>query len=169
MCNPGIFMAAAMITTAMAGAYAADTQKKAGEYQAEVAGQNAELDEHRANQASTIGAIEEERHRAKVRQMAGTQRANLAAQGIDLQSGTAADIVDETYTFGEVDALTVRFNAQNEAWGYQTSAVNERNAGRMAKWSGKRQATGTYLSTAANVASMGYQGYSSGAFGKKGG
>jgi hypothetical protein len=157
-------MAAAMVTTAAAGAYAADTQKKAGEYQAQVAEQNANLDEHRANQVATIGAIEEERKRAQVRQMAGTQRANLAAQGIDLQSGTALDIIDETYTFGEVDALTIRANAMQEAWGYKTSATNERNSGRMAKWSGKRQATGTYLSTAANVASMGYQGYSSGAF-----
>jgi len=155
-----------MLATAAAGAYAADTQKKAGQYQAEAAAQNAERDELRAEQASRIGAIEEERHRMKVRQIAGAQRANLAANGIDLGSGTAADLVDETYTMGEVDALTIRFNAQNEAWGHRASATNERNTGAFAKWSGKRQATGTYLSTAANVASMGYQGYTSGAFSK---
>lgn len=168
MCNPAFFMVGAMFATAAAGAYAADTQKKAGEYQAKVAEQNAELDEHRASQAATIGAIEEEKHRANVRRMAGTQRANLAAQGIDLQSGTAEALVDETYTMGETDALTVRFNAMQEAWGYQTSATNERNSGRFAKWGSKRQATGTYLSTAASVGSMGYQGYASGAFGGKG-
>lgn len=167
MCNPGLFMAGAMVATALAGAYAADTQKEANKYQAAVAGQNAELDEHRANQAATVGAIEEERHRAKVRQMAGTQRANLAAQGIDLQSGTAVDIVDETYTLGETDALTIRFNAMQEAFGYRTSAVNERNSGKFAQWSGKRQATGTYLSTSASLAGMGASAYSSGAFGAK--
>jgi hypothetical protein len=165
MCEATTLFYFALAATAVSGAYAADTQKEAGQYQAEVAQQNAELDEHRAAQASQIGAIEEERHRAKVRQMAGSQRANLAAQGIDLQSGTAEALVDETYTMGEVDALTIRYNAQQEAWGYRTSAVNERNSGRFAKWGGKRQATGTYLSTAASMASSGYGAYSNGTLG----
>lgn len=167
MCNPGFLLAGAMLASAGAGLYAADTQKKAGQYQAEVANQNAELDELRASNAATIGSIEEERHRAKVRQMAGSQRANMAAQGIDLQSGTAEALLDETYTMGEVDALTIRHNAMQEAWGYRVSASNNRNSGTAAKWLGKRQATGTYLSTAASVGSMGYQGYTSGAFAKK--
>lgn len=153
MCSWGAAIAVGLM--AVSGAYAADAQKKTGQYQAEIAAQNAELDETRAEQASRIGAIEEEKHRAKVRQLAGTQRANLAAQGIDLSSGTAEAMVEETYTMGETDALTIRFNAMNEAWGYRTSAKNERNAGRWAKASGKNAATGTYLSTAANMSSMG--------------
>lgn len=160
-------MWASLALTAVSGAYAADSAKKSGQYQANVAAQNAELDEFRATQAQRIGAIEEDKQRAKVRQVVGSQRASLAANGIDLGSGTAEDMIVETETMGEVDALTLRFNAMNEAWGYRTSAVNERNSGKFAKWSGKRQATGTYLSTAASMAGTAAGAYQNGTFGSR--
>lgn len=141
-----------LIFTGAAGAYSADSAKKAGQYQAEVAKQNAELDDLRATQAATIGSMQEEQHRAKVRQLAGSQRADFAARGIDLQSGVVQDMLDETYTLGETDALMIRYNAMNEAWGYKTQATNSRNEGRFAQWRGKREATGTYLTTAASMA-----------------
>src|SRR3546814_7084778 len=92
----------------------------------------------RSQQAATIGAVQEEQHRAKVRQLAGAQRADFAARGIDLRSGVVQDLVGETYTMGEADALTIRFNAMNEAWGYRTQAVNSRNNARMARFGGKQ-------------------------------
>lgn len=147
--------AAAMVATALSGAYVADSQKKQGQYENEVAQQNAELSDFKAAQVGQIGAIQEEQHRAKVRQMAGSQRANMAANGIDLGSGTAQDIVDETYTLGEADALTIRFNAMNEAWGYRTEASNFRQQGQAALIGGKNAAKGTYLSTAASLIGQG--------------
>lgn len=154
-----------MAVTAYAGARQASAQKASGEYQAQVAKQNAELNDLRATQAATIGSIKEDQQRAKVRQMVGAQRAQYAANGIDLGSGVVQDMTDQTTTMGETDALMIRYNAMNEAWGYRTQAVNDRNEGRFAKWAGRQQATGTYLSTAANLAGQGYSSYSSGAFG----
>lgn len=168
MCEATTIFAIGLALTAASGAYAADSQKKAGQYQADVAAENAKLDDFRAEQSSRLGSIQEEQQRAKVRQMVGTQRATLAANGIDMSSGTAADMIDEAQTMGEVDALTIRFNAMNEAWGYRTNATNSRNEGAFARWSGKRQATGTYLSTAASMASMGYSAYGQGMFSKGG-
>jgi hypothetical protein len=156
MCYVAAIPYIALALTAVSGAYAADSQKKSGEYQAEVAQQNKENDNYRAEMAATQGSLAEEQHRAKVRQMVGTQRANLAANGIDLQSGTAADMIDETQTNGETDALTLRFNAMQQAWGYRVEAANDSNQGKFAKWSGQRQATGTYLSTGASMASQAY-------------
>ena len=167
MCEAMTWLAISAVLTAGAGVYKADAEKKAGQYQAEVADQNAELNDLRAEQAGKIGAIAEEQKRAQVRLRAGTQRATLAANGIDLGSGTAADMVDETYALGEADALMTRFNAMNEAWGYRTQAVNDRNGGRFAKAQGKNAAMGTYLTTAGSLASMGYSAAASGAFAKK--
>lgn len=164
MCNPGIFAAVSLALTAYAGHEQAEGQKDASRYQAQVAGQNAERDEFRAQQASTIGAVQEDQHRAKVRQLAGSQRANFAAQGVDLGSGVVQDITDETFTMGETDALTIRFNAMNEAWGYREQAVNSRNDGRMAKFGGKNAVRNTYLTTAANLGQQGYSYYRDGAF-----
>ena len=164
---PALLWAASAVLTVGSGLYAADSAKKSGEYTAEVAAENAKLDDFRAEQSGRLGSIAEENHRAKVRQMVGTQRANLAANGIDMSSGTAADMIDETETMGEVDALTLRFNAQQEAWGYRVGGTNNRNEGKFAKWSGERQATGTYLSTAANVAGSAVSAYGNGTFSKK--
>lgn len=157
-------MVGSLIFSVGSGVVAADSAKAEGNYRQQVANQNAELDDIRATQAATAGAMQEEAHRAKVRQMAGAQRADFAARGIDLQSGIVQDLQDETYTFGETDALMIRYNAMNEAWGYRTSATNERNAGRFARWSGNRQAMGTYLTTAANAT-----GTLAGAYGRGGG
>src|SRR3546814_5198419 len=81
-------------------------------YQADVAEKNADLDEFRAQQAATIGAVQEEQHRAKVRQLAGAQRADFAARGIDLRSGVVQDLVGETYTMGE-DRKSTRLNSSH--------------------------------------------------------
>src|SRR3546814_13117328 len=70
---------------------------------------------------------------------------------------------------GEADALTIRFNAMNEAWGYRTQAVNSRNNARMARFGGKQASRNTYLTTAASLAGQAYGGYQSGAFSGGGG
>lgn len=155
---------ASMALTAYAGYEQAEGQKDMAQYQQQVSEQNASLDEFRAQQAATIGSVQEEQHRAKVRQLAGSQRADFAARGIDLQSGVVQDMVDETYTMGETDALTIRFNAMNEAWGYRTQAVNSRNDAKMARFGGKQARRNTYLTTAANLGSQGYSYYRDGAF-----
>src|SRR3546814_13841956 len=127
-------------------------------YQAVVGEKNADLDEFRAQQAATSGAVQEEQHRAKVRQLAGAQRADFAARGIDLRSGVVQDLVGETYTMGEADALTIRFNAMNEAWGYRPQAVNSRNHARMARFGCKQASRNPYLTTAANPAGPAHGG-----------
>jgi hypothetical protein len=159
---------ASMALTAYAGNEQAGAERDAGKYQAEVAEVNAKQSDYRAEQAGRIGAIKEEQHRAQVRQMVGSQRATLAANGVDVGSGTAAALVDETYTLGEADALTIRYNAMNEAWGFRAQAGEDRQQGQFAKYRGKVQSRNTYLTTAASLASQGAQGYANGIFGKKG-
>lgn len=168
MCAPAALLVASTLFTVGAGVMQAQSASDVAKYEAKVANQNAELDDARAAQAAAIGSIQEERHRAQVRQMAGSQRANFAARGVDLGSGVVQDMLDETYTFGETDALTIRFNAMNEAWGYQTQAVNNRNAAAGARYRGRAERIGTLLTTAAGAGGQLYQGYQSGAFGRRG-
>ena len=156
MCEATTLMAITLAMTAAAGAYSADASKKQGQYQQEVADQNAELSEFKAQQAATIGSIQEERARSRAQQIVGQQRAALASQGVDLGSGTAVDLVSETALFGEEDALMTRFNAMNEAWGLRAQAVDYRNQGRAARARGRNEAMGTYLTTGASLASTGY-------------
>lgn len=160
MCEPTTWLLiGSMVVTAAAGVYSADASKKAGEAQATIAGRNADLETYKGQMAVNIGNVAEENHRAKVRQMVGSQRATLAANGVDLGSGTALDLIGETAMFGEADALTLRYNAAREAWGYGTNADNYRTEGVVARTNGRNAAKGTYLTTAGSLMSQGSSAY----------
>ena len=111
-----------------------------GNYQKNAAEFNAKLAEIQGEDAVRRG----DRAAAQVikqgRQAQGAQRASLAAQGIDVNSGTAAQIQEDTAVLSELDALTVKTNAWRERWGLKVSAVNS-------------TAQGQYLDTAATQAS----------------
>lgn len=61
--------------------------------------------------------------RRGTRKAIGTSRAALAAQGVDVNSGSAADLLEQAEYYGEMDALTVRNNAWMESFGYRSQAV----------------------------------------------
>ena len=159
MCAPvPPMLMASLALTGASGLYQASAARAAGRYEQQVAERNATIADQQAEQARQIGNIEEERQLRRVRAALGSQRAALAANGIDVNSGTALDLQAETAGFGAADALTLRSNALREAWGFQVEGTNLRNQGRAARAQGRNQAIGTLLTTGASMAGMAYQG-----------
>jgi hypothetical protein len=113
-----------------------------GDAAAAVALQNAGLAAQQAQDATVRGAQAENLSRLGTRQMIGAQRAGMAAQGIDIASGTALDVQASTAYVGELDALTVRNNAAREAWGYQVEAGNYRTQAAQAQAAARATAAG---------------------------
>lgn len=151
MCNPA---AAALVVTVIAGGYAAVQQRRMGQYQEDVAEENAKVAKLQAENAKQAGNVEEERARARVRMLMGQQRAAMAANNVDLSTGSPLDILGDTAGQGYADAALIRSNAVREAWGFDVGAQNERQRGKAARWNGNAQATGTLLSTGAQAAGM---------------
>ena len=117
--------AAAGLTTAQMislGLAAAGTGISAlGAYQqakvaGEVAARNAKIADLQAEDALRRGENEAAELRRRVAATKSAQRVSLAAKGLDLTYGTAADLQDQTDFFGEYDVATVRTNARKEAW-----------------------------------------------------
>lgn len=106
---------------AVANIYGTMQQAKASN---QVAENNAKLAEYQARQALRQGAAEEQALRLRTAQMKGTQRATMAARGIDLTEGSPLEILTSTDYMGERDALTARDNALRTAWGYRQEAAN---------------------------------------------
>lgn len=107
------------------GAYQQSQATKASmEYQSAVARNNAITSEYQAEDAINRGQTAEEQQRRKTMMLKGTQTARLAANGIDISEGSALQILSDTDWMGEQDALTVRDNANREAWGYRVQAQN---------------------------------------------
>lgn len=116
--------AAGAVSGAM-GAYSnARSQKAQLEYQAQVAANNARLAEMQAAQVLEVGAAAENAQQLKTAQMFADQRAALAANGVDLGSGSANEILATTKFMGERDVATIRDNALRQAWGYKVNAAN---------------------------------------------
>ena len=77
---------------------------------------NANNAERQAQEASRLGekqAIEVQRKGAAIK---SAQRVGLAAKGLDLSYGTAADLQDQTDFFTQSDVATTRTNAAKDAW-----------------------------------------------------
>lgn len=147
---------------------AGNAQKNIADYNASIADMNAGVNDTRAQDAIDRGGIAETIKRRTTRALIGSQRAGLAAQGIDVNSGSAVDVQADSAYYGELDALTIRTDAAREAWGYKVEAANdrataqdERYQGKLAQQAGRNAAIGTILSTGGSMLSEKY-GFSNG-------
>lgn len=100
--------------------------KGAAEVNARVQELNAQMAEQQARDAITRGDKAAGASRLKSRQFKGSQRAALAANGVDLGFGSALNMLNDTDLFGEIDAETIRDNAAREAWAIRQQAAGLR-------------------------------------------
>jgi len=120
------------------GAYnAAASQRDSLNYQASIAANNAILDRAKASIADQNGTIAVQNQELKTAQIFGMQRANMAANGVDLGQGSAHDVLTSTELMGARDAAQLETNAMREAWGYKTQANDlEANAAALRSMAG---------------------------------
>lgn len=83
------------------------------------------------------GNIDQKQQYRKVSQQRGAQIAAMAANGIDVDFGSAADIIDDTNMFAQEDAMTLARNSRNETRGFQVQAANFSNEAKSAKMAAK--------------------------------
>lgn len=133
------------VTSAIGSYYSAATQKATLQGQAAVADANARIADANASAVRTtagvnariaelgaqsvllqgqqqVGALT-----LKAGQLKSSQRASLAANGVDLGSGNAAEIQASTDIMSEIDRNTLEANAVRSAWGYRAQATNFEN------------------------------------------
>ena len=115
-------------SSAVGSYYSSQAQASALEFQAGVAESNARLAEKSAQSVLLQGRQEANRIQLNTAQLRGTQRAGLAANGVDLGEGSAARTLTQTEVMGKIDADNATANAVRAAWGYRTQATNYQNA-----------------------------------------
>jgi hypothetical protein len=135
-----------------AGVMSAGAAYQQGQVQKQVARNNATMAEYAAQDAQRRGEEDAASIQRKAAGLKGTQRALMAARGIDLGVGTAAEIQDQTDFFGETDAATARFNASRDAWAYRAQGQDMLQQGKWAARNANAQAFSSLLGTAGSVA-----------------
>jgi hypothetical protein len=136
----GVLQASSSIIGSMAKASAI---RASGKFEEAGFIENAKRLELAAKDAKTRGNKEVHRHMQRVRKLMGSQRAALAASGVDIDSGSARDIQLETLELGQEDASTMRTNIMIEAHGFKRQAIENKfmaNTKRIARKS-KEKAT----------------------------
>jgi len=123
----------------------ADQQRAQGEYKKGVADYNAQVAENEAKQVKTAGLEAENAQRRKTAELLSRQRAQIGASGVDLTTGSALQLQEDTETLGEVDALRIRSNFQRHADALRAGAGLTRSAGEFSLLAGRRAAQGTIL------------------------
>jgi len=129
----------------MAGqAQSAAAQRAAAQYNAQIAANNAQA-------AMDQGRFAEQQQRMKNAALLSQQKANLAANGVEIDSGSALDVQSSSAQMGELDALTIRYNAQNKANNYLSQAGLSQMTADAAETAGTIGVASSMLGTASSV------------------
>lgn len=146
------------------GAYnQAKGEKAALEAQAQVELQNVQLAQWQSEDAIARGGNEANRAQLRGAQVKGSQRAAMAANGVDLGYGSALEVITDTDYLTAVDVQTIQQNAAREAWGYRVqgrqsldrAAALRRGASQVKPW---LSAGTSLLTSATSVAGKWYSG-----------
>lgn len=157
------------ITSGVGSYYGVKTQKATLKSQAAIADTNARIAELGAQQELFRGQADVGALTLKAGQLKSSQRASMAANGIDLGTGSAAELQASTDIMKEIDKNTLEANAVRSAWGYRIQAVNSKNDALLKRATAKAispfgAAASSLLGSAGSVAGSWYQFSKMGAF-----
>ena len=158
MCGPAAIPIVIAAVGAAGSIMSASSGKQEGEFQNDVAKFNARQMENEAVQTRNKGTEEEIRQREKTAQLTSLQRAQLGAAGVDVGSGSALALQQDTETLGEADALRIRSNFGQAATSLESQADIERAQGKAAKQAGINAFRTSLLTGSSSVASKWYAG-----------
>jgi hypothetical protein len=114
--------------SSMVGSYfSAKSAKLQYQSEADLADINARIAERGAQSQLAAGQQQVGAVSLRAGMLKSSQRASMAANGIDLGTGNAAEVQASTDLMKEVDMNTVEANAVRAAWGYRTQSVNMQN------------------------------------------
>lgn len=99
-------------------------QGEAAAYQGQVARNNAQIAQQNATYSASAGAAQTEQASAKAAARDSQVRAGLAANNVDVSTGSAMDIQTSQRQVGQLDAETVANNAALQAYGYETQSTS---------------------------------------------
>ena len=104
---------------AMIGSYYNFRQGQQAQRSAEF---NASMLDLQAQDAISRGELETNKRRQLGKSILGQQRAGYSGQGVDVSSGTAAIMQEQTGALAEEDAMRIKLDAMRQAWGLRSQA-----------------------------------------------
>lgn len=113
MCNPIVVVAMVALSAYMKSR----SDKQQAEYQSKVAKNNATIADFQQHDAAQRGRQAVQDQLQKTAQIRSAQTSSLAARGLDIGSGSALSLLQDTDFMGRRDANTIDQNSKMEQWG----------------------------------------------------
>lgn len=135
MCTPAIGAVVGILGTGLqvvGGLQQAKAAEAQARYQAAIAHNNQIIANRNADDSRKRGEEAAQEQLRKTSALQGRQRAVMAAFGLDIASGSPLDVLEDTASYGTLDALTIKNNAERQAIGYSAQAMNFEAEGNMA-------------------------------------
>lgn len=101
-------------------------QAKADVFNANVAAQNAKIATQKQQWAGMEGVQDAAMSQMGTAAKIGATKANQGASGVEVGTGSNADVIASEREIGMLDAMTIRSNAARQAYGYATEAYSHR-------------------------------------------
>jgi hypothetical protein len=115
---------AGAVTGAAGAVYGGLATANAASYQAQVAKVNQQIANQNAQYAIEAGTAKTAQVGEQAAQRAGMVKASLAANGVDVNTGSAVDVETGERKAGVLDEQTTMNNAELEAYGYKSQATS---------------------------------------------
>jgi hypothetical protein len=147
------------IGSIVSGVATAKSIKRQAEFNAKTYELNKRLADLQAEDALRRGERLTEQHRTGLKQITGQQRVSFAAQNIQLDEGSALEVMESTSRIGELEALTISNNAWKESFGYKISALNATTQAGAARIAGATQAQSAIMTGGLQAFQQGATGY----------
>jgi hypothetical protein len=161
--DPATLMLVAGATQAVGAIAAGNAQAAQYDSQAAAARYNADMQRRQAEAASQQAGMREDLQRRQARQVFGRQIAAGAQSGVNVTTGSAADLFRSSLYDAEMDALNIRYDGELNRVGLLNQASLSDWEGQVAKVNSKTARRAGYLNAAASLT-----GAASGAYGMKG-
>lgn len=136
-----------------------NAMKVQASFEKERAKTNAMLIDMQRRDVLEQGDSQADEYEKEVAQMIGAQTTSFAAQGIDVNTGTAAAIRNQTRETGDQDITSIKNNAWKQAWGLEVEAEATRERGKMASEATLVQGKQRVISAGINAVNTGLKYY----------
>ena len=156
-----ILLIASTTVSAVSSISAGNAQAASYKAQAQASEYNAQMQERNAARTAQEYSIREDNMRRQQAKFLGSQAAALAQSETGLGTGSNLDVIDEDTQSAELDALTLRYEGQQERAGLLSEANMSRYDASVSRMNGRSARQAGYLGALGNVLRGTGQYYSS--------
>ncbi len=136
MCHPAVAIAAMGVSTLLSGISAgqqASARNRQADYNSRVAADNAAIARQEGGYARAQALRNANGKRRETQVLVGAQRARQGASGVVVDSGSASDVVLDTVSHGEREAMALLQQGDVQAWRAETRARGYDRQARLAR------------------------------------